>query len=127
MEHPMLNKTEGEPGLGYNSKPGVAFISMAAIGGVLAAFSCCLPVLPFAAAAGVAGGAEFLQSARPYLLTLSVALIGYGFYQSSRTKACRRKPGIFVPIVLWSATLFVALSILFPQVMANAVADLVSR
>lgn len=122
----MLNKTEGESEPAYTSKPGVAFTSLAAIGGVLAASSCCLPVLPFVAAAGVAGGAEFLQSARPYLLTLSVALIGYGFYQSSRGKACRRRPAIFVSIALWSATLFVALSILFPQVMANAVADLVS-
>jgi hypothetical protein len=122
-----LKNTEAKPGLGYASKRGVAITSLAALGGVLAASSCCLPVLPFVAAAGVAGGAEFLQSARPYLLTLSVGLIGWGFYQSSRAKACRRKQGIVVSIVLWSATLFVALAILFPQVMANTLADLVSQ
>jgi hypothetical protein len=44
-----------------------ALASVAAIGSVLAASSCCLPVLPFLFAAGAAGGSAFLTTTRPYL------------------------------------------------------------
>lgn len=43
------------------------FASLAAIGSVLAASSCCLPILPFMMAAGLAGTSTFLSAARPYL------------------------------------------------------------
>ena len=52
-----------------------ALASLAAIGSVLAASSCCLPVLPFVMAAGVAGTSAFLNAARPYLLAVSVVFI----------------------------------------------------
>jgi thiol:disulfide interchange protein len=42
--------------------------SLAAIGSVLAASSCCLPILPLMMAAGVAGSSTFFSAARPYLL-----------------------------------------------------------
>jgi len=99
---------------------------IAAVGGILAASSCCLPVLPFVAAAGVAGGSAFLSAARPYLLGVSVLFIAYGFFQASRAKQCRRKSGAFGLALLWVSTVFVAISILFPQMMANAAADLLS-
>ena len=41
------------------------FASLAAIGGVLAASTCCWPILPFVTAAGVAGSSAFLVAARP--------------------------------------------------------------
>src|SRR5437762_1838596 len=101
--------------------------SMAAIGSVLAASACCLPVLPFALAAGFAGGSAFLSASRPYLLGISVLCIAFGFYQARQAKKCRRTLGVAAPIVLWASSAFVVFSILFPQAMANVAADMVSR
>jgi Mrp family chromosome partitioning ATPase len=101
--------------------------SLAAVVSVLAASSCCLPVLPFMMAAGLAGGSAFLSAARPYLLAASVLFIGYGFYQGRRARKCQRRAGIINATLLWLSTAFVLLSIFFPQVMANAAADLLAR
>jgi hypothetical protein len=101
--------------------------SFAAVGSVLAASSCCLPVLPFMMAAGLAGGSAFLSAARPYLLATSVLLIAFGFYQARRVRKCRRRPSLINSVLLWMSAGFVFLSIFFPQVMANAAADLLSR
>ena len=59
---------------------------------------------------------------RPYLLGLSVLLIFFGFYQGRRTKQCQRKPRLLTTILLWSSTAIVALSILFPQIVAELLA-----
>jgi cytochrome bd-type quinol oxidase subunit 2 len=96
--------------------------SLAAVGSVVAASSCCLPLLPFMMAAGAAGGAAFLSAARPYLLGLSVALIAFGFFQASRAKKCQRRPGVVSTVLLWLSAVFVAMAIFFPQMMANMVA-----
>ena len=101
--------------------------SFAAIGGVLAASSCCLPILPFLMAAGLAGSSEFLSAARPYLLAASILFIAYGFYQAWRAKKCQSRPNVIASALLWVSTIFVALSIFFPQVMANAAAELLAR
>jgi hypothetical protein len=53
---------------------------------VIAASSCCLPLLPFLFAAGAAGASAFVAQLRPYLLVLSVLLIAFGFYKSWRAK-----------------------------------------
>jgi hypothetical protein len=112
---------------GQSTARRTAAVSIAAIGSVLAASACCLPVLPFAMAAGFAGGSAFFIAARPYLLGVSVLCIAYGFYQARQAKKCSRKPGIVAPILLWISTAFVAFSIVFPQAMANTAADLLSR
>jgi hypothetical protein len=101
--------------------------SLAAIGGVLAASSCCLPILPFLMAAGFAGSSEFLSAARPYLLAASILFVGYGFYQAWRAQKCQSRPNVIAFALLWVSTIFVAISIFFPQVMANAAAGLLAR
>ena len=106
---------------------GGGLAGIAAIGSVLAASSCCLPILPFAAAAGLAGGSAFLAAARPYLLGASILFIAFGFYQASRAKKCQRRPSVINSILLWVSTAFVAVSILFPQLMANAAANLLPK
>ena len=61
------------------------------VGAVLASLltlGCCLP-LPFLGAAGVAGLSAFLGDARPWLLGLSVILLGAGFLQVYRGMRCR--------------------------------------
>ena len=103
------------------------FASLAAIGSVLAASSCCLPILPFMMAAGLAGTSTFLSAARPYLLVAAVLFIAYGFYQSWRAKKCQRRPNVIASALLWISAVFVVISIFFPQVMANAAAGLLAR
>ena len=105
-----------------DSAPATKLASLAAIGSVLAASSCCLPVLPFMMAAGLAGGSPFLEAARPYLLVASVLLIAFGFFQAWRAKKCQRRPSIVNSILLWTSAAFVFFSIFFPQVMANLLA-----
>ncbi len=103
------------------------FASLAAIGSVVAASSCCWPLLPFVAAAGFAGSSTFLSVARPYLLGISVLFIGYGFYQARRVKRCGRRPSVVTSLLLWTSAAIVVMAVFFPQVMANAVADLLAR
>ncbi|MDQ6706326.1 MAG: hypothetical protein M3Z85_10175 [Acidobacteriota bacterium] len=110
---------------GFGVRTSVA--SIAAIGSVLAASGCCLPILPFVFAAGVAGSSTFLTVLRPYLLALSVALVGYGFYQARATKQCRARPSVISSVLLWSSALFVVVSVFLPQVLANAAANLLAR
>ncbi len=101
--------------------------AISAIGSVLAAATCCLPVLPFVLAAGTAGSAAFVSSfvsaLRPYLLAVSVLFIALGFYQSRRASRCNCEPSLLSQVVLWVSALIVAISILLPQ----AFADLVER
>ena len=101
--------------------------SIGAIGGILAASSCCLPFLPLFVAAGLAGSSAFLAAARPYLLGASIVFVVYGFYQAWRAKQCRRRPSVIASILLWVAAVFVVISIFFPQVMANAAAGILGR
>jgi hypothetical protein len=101
--------------------------SVAAIASVLAASSCCLPVLPFLFAAGAAGSSALLTAARPYLLAASVLFIACAFYQAWRAKRCARQPGVISAVLLWTSTVFVVVAIFFPQVMANAAASLMAR
>lgn len=107
-----------------SSGAGAAIAAVAALGSVLAAASCCLPVLPFVLAAGFAGGSTLLDAARPYLLGASVLFIALGFYQARRAKQCRRKPSKAGAILLWMSAAIVGASIFFPQTMANAAANL---
>ena len=101
--------------------------SLAAIGSVAAASSCCWPLLPFIAAAGFAGGSALLSAARPYLLGVSVLFIAYGFYQARRAKLCGRRPSVLTSLLLWMSAAIVVMAVFFPQVMANAVASLLAR
>jgi mercuric ion transport protein len=96
--------------------------SVGALASAAAASSCCLPLLPFLAAAGVAGGSAFLAQLRPYLLGASLLLIGFGLYQAHRAKQCNRSPSLIATILLWSSAAIVAIMVLFPQAVAALLA-----
>ena len=98
------------------------YSALGAIGSVLAATSCCLPIGTFWLAAGTAGASAVLSRLRPYLMVLSVALIVFGFWQARRAKKCSRKPSILNAVLLWSAAVLVFVSIAFPQVLAEILA-----
>jgi hypothetical protein len=101
--------------------------SVAALGSVLLASSCCLPMFPFVFAAGAAGSSVLFTKARPFLLGASLLSIGFAFYQRWRAKQCHCKPSLLSTIVLWFSAAVVLTFFLFPQVIANLVADVVAR
>lgn len=119
--------TEAVSTTGKPSSKGALVAALSAVGSVLAALTCCLPVLPFVLAAGTASSASLLARyvgiLRPYLLGGSVLLIALGFHQSRRATQCNCKPSVLSQVVLWLSALIVAVSILLPQ----AFADLVER
>jgi hypothetical protein len=115
--------TPAEPSRGRRT----AAASIAAMVSVIAASSCCLPFLPFVFAASLAGSSTVLAALRPYLLGASVLFISYGFYQAWQSKRCSRKPSFLSSALLWLSAFFVFVSIFFPQVVANAAADLLAR
>jgi hypothetical protein len=98
---------------------GTSAAAISAVGSLLAATTCCLPVLPFVLAAGTATSTAFVSSyisaLRPYLLGVSVLLIALGFYQSRRASQCNCKPSVLSQVVLWLSALIVAISILLQQ------------
>ena len=97
-------------------------VSLAAVGSVLAASSCCLPLFPFMMAVGLAGTSAFLSQVRPYLLIGSILLIVFGFYRAWRAKKCHRRTTVISSVLLWLSGSFVFVSIFFPQIVANLIA-----
>src|SRR6266571_7386997 len=112
---------QGKPG----SKSTVA-ASLGALASVIAASSCCLPLLPFLFAAGAAGTSAFVGKLRPYLLVLSVLLIAFAFYKSWRAKQCNCKPNRVSTVLLWFSAVVVFVFIFFPQVIANFLANVLA-
>jgi hypothetical protein len=83
-------------------------------------------MFPFIFAAGAAGSSAFFTKARPFLLVASVLSIGFAFYQRWRAKQCQCKPSLTSTIVFWFSIVVVLTFYLFPQVIANLVANLLA-
>lgn len=96
--------------------------SVAAIVSSVATISCCLPI-GFAAALGAGAASAFFTTLRPWLLGLSVALIGFGFWQQRRAKQCAVRGRLLGNVLLWAAVAVVSGMILFPQEIAAVIAD----
>jgi hypothetical protein len=99
--------------------------SLAAIVSSVATISCCLP-LGFAAALGSGAASAFFTTLRPWLLGLSVGLLGLGFWQQHRAKQCSIRGQLIGNVLLWTALVVVVGMILFPQEIAAFVADRLS-
>lgn len=94
----------------------------AAAASAISTLVCCLP-LGFAAAAGAAGLGAVLATFRPWLMGLSLVLLGTGFWQLYRGKVvCRRRSRSSIA-VFWVSAAIVAALMLFPQAVANLLAD----
>src|SRR6266849_10905382 len=102
-------------------------LPLAALGSVVLASTCCLPMFPLIFAAGAAGSSAFFAKARPFLLAASILSIGFAFYQRWRAKQCQCKPSLLSTIVLWFSVVTVLTFFLFPQVIANLVANVLAR
>lgn len=99
--------------------------SLAAILSSIATIGCCLPI-GFAVALSAGAASAFFQRLRPWLLGLSVVLIGVGFWQQHRARQCSiggRPARILGNALLWCAVAVVLGMILFPQQIAGFVAD----
>src|SRR5256884_3787604 len=96
--------------------------SLGAIVSSLATMGCCLP-LGFAGALGAAGASAFLQRFRPWLLALSIVLLGIGFWQRRRARLCSLKRKYLSAVLLWTAVVLVVGMIVFPQEIAGFIAD----
>lgn len=96
--------------------------SLAAILSSIATLSCCLPI-GFAAALGAGAASAFFTTLRPWLLAISVVLIGFGFWQQRRATQCSVKGRKVGQVLLWSAAVVVVAMILFPQQIAGFLAD----
>ncbi len=112
--------------LGTTESKRTMLASFAAVGSVILASSCCLPLLPFLVAAGTAGSSAFFVKVRPFLLAASVLFVAYGFYQGWRAKKCNQQPSALSTALLWFSAIVVLTFILFPQVIANFVANLLA-
>src|SRR5260370_33648609 len=105
---------------------GTVVASLAALGSVIAASSCCLPLLPFFFAAGAARTSAFVAQLRPYLLVLSVVLIAFGFYKSWRARQCNCKPSRVSTFLLCVSGIVAFVFIFLPQVIAHCGAHLLA-
>lgn len=101
--------------------------SLAALGSAVLASSCCLPLLPFIAAAGAAGSSAFFVKLRPFLVAASLGFVALGFLQGWREKQCGRKPSRWSTVLLWFSAIVVVAFTFFPQGLANLIADLAGR
>lgn len=96
--------------------------SLAAIVSSVATISCCLPIA-FAGALGAGAASAFATTLRPWLLGLSVVLLGFGFWQQHRAKQCAVRGRVVGTVLLWAAVVVVLGMILFPQEIAAVIAD----
>ena len=64
----------------------------------------------------------FFATLRPFLLGLSVLLIGLGFWQEHRAKQCAIRGRWLSKVLLWAAVVVVVGMILFPQQVAGILA-----
>jgi hypothetical protein len=96
--------------------------SVTAILSSIASLGCCVP-LGFAAALGAGAASAFFAALRPWLLGLSIVLIGLGFWQQHRAKQCAVRGRLLGSVLLWAAVAVVLAMILFPQQIAAFLAD----
>jgi hypothetical protein len=100
-----------------------SILATGAMASALATLTCCLPV-SFLGALGAAGLAVAANAARPWLLGLSVMLLGFGFFQEYKGRSCGVKASPVNLILLAAAAALLVLVALFPQWVASLLADL---
>ncbi len=100
--------------------------SVAAVLSSAATISCCLP-LGFAGALGAGVSSAFFTTLRPWLMGLSVLLLGLGFWQQHRAKQCGVRGRWIGSVLLWASVVVVLGMILFPQEIAAVIAGRFSK
>lgn len=98
-----------------------ALAPVAALGGALAAMTCCLPIGTLLLAGGTAGASVLTRVWRPYLMGASVGILLLGFWQFYRAPRCER--GWVSSLLLWTSAALLGAFLFFPQDVAAFVAD----
>ncbi len=106
--------------------PTAAAAAAAAIGSLVAALSCCLPLGPILAALGLAGASAVLEPLRPYLLGVSFVCLGTGFWQAYGRPRCAVRSRASV-VILWSTLALLLFVVLLPQTVAGFLADVLPK
>jgi hypothetical protein len=101
---------------------GTLVSSIAALGSVIAAMSCCLPVGTFLVAAGAAGAGRVLAPLRPWLFGVSIGALILGFVQAYGRSHCSFRRNPTTVLLLWVAAAVVLALLLFPQVVTGFLA-----
>ena len=101
--------------------------SLAAMGGALAASACCLPLMPFLLAAGLAGSAGFLIRARPYLIAASVLLLVYGCFGLVRFRRMQGKLPVLRAALLLLSVSLVGVAVVSPQLFERVITKMFPR
>ena len=119
--------TANTAGENVASRPAERLTAIAGVLGAIAASSCCVLPLLFASL-GISGAwignLTALAPYQPYILALTVAALGYGFYsvywrprQACSDSTCERPlPSRNVKLGLWLGTILVAVALIFPRI-----------
>ena len=119
--------TANTAGENVASRPAERLTAIAGVLGAIAASSCCVLPLLFVSL-GVSGAwignLTALAPYQPYILALTVAALGYGFYsvywrprQACSDGTCERPlPSRNVKLGLWLGTILVAVALIFPRI-----------
>lgn len=95
--------------------------ALAGVLSLLASSACCLPWGAFALAAGTAGASALLAQARPYLVALSLGLIGWGFWRAYGRRACQANRSWGTVAVLWLSLAATLAFLVFPRQVVDIV------
>jgi hypothetical protein len=96
---------------------------VAAASSALATLACCLPLGGVGVAAISATLGSTIEWLRPWLLSLSVALLGLSFHQMyGSTRRCHRRRRTSI-VLLWFSVVVVVAVVAFPDLLAGALAD----
>ena len=99
---------------------------VAAVFSALSTIACCLPlgIASITGAASLGALGVLVEPLRPWLLGLSIALLGVGFVQLYRSSGtCHRRSRASVA-VFWFSAIMVLTALVFPQILASVLADL---
>ena len=119
--------TANTAGANVASRPAERLTAIAGVLGAIAASSCCVLPLLFVTL-GVSGAwignLTALAPYQPYILALTVAALGYGFYavywrprQVCSEGTCERPLSSHtVKLGLWLGTILVAVALIFPRI-----------
>ena len=97
--------------------------SIAALGSLVAAGSCCLPFGTFLLAGAAAGASRILNPLRPWLLAVSIITLIVGFVQAYGRSRCSLRRNPVTVLSLWVSAVIVLMMLIFPQAVAGFLAD----
>ena len=101
---------------------GALLSTVAALAGLVAALSCCLPLGTLLMAAGSAGASLLSEALRPWLLWLSVGCLALAFAQTYFRARCEFRHRRLRTALLWFSAVVVGATLFAPRFTATLLA-----